>query len=339
MSLQYKILSLCTAPTSMVGRGQFDFHHRNPLAFITAQFNSDSKNKAKLFTTQEKRTPLLLQPTPFFRPNKVTKFLSPLQNPRLFHLQGFGNYFLCFFTAAHWGRSLPALTQQSWAPPAPINSCPSWLHSSQHKQCNHCFVSFSTHNFRRQSSCTATGSGRAAGVPHPVPVSWRQRACCCGKWGDTQRTQMWHPPDTATAPPTASSRTSSASFAHLSLCPGRSCGAAQLLFLYLEGLILPAWLRSGKPGLGAAQPEVATQIVLSQPTEPRDSTQTHSLHFRVTCILPGIIFSCLLILGGPELAWENQSWKCEQRFTGWERTWPNFFLVQSTKVQPVALSL
>lgn len=80
------------------------------------------------------------------------------------------------------------------------------------------------HNSRLLQSCRG-----------PVPVSWRQRACCCGKWGDAQGTEMWHPQDTATTPTTASSKPNSASFACLCLCPGRSSGAVQLLFLYLEG--------------------------------------------------------------------------------------------------------
>lgn len=78
----------------------------------------------------------------------------------------------------------------------------------------------------------------------PVLVPCWQCACCCGKWGDAQGTEIWHPQDTAATSPTASSKPNSASFACLLLALD---GAVQLLFLYLAGSILPARLGSGDP--------------------------------------------------------------------------------------------
>lgn len=129
-------------------------------------------------------TPLLLQPTHFVPPNKVTESLSSLPNPGLLCLQGFGNYCQCFLAVGHW-----EITQQSRAPPVPITHSPSRPHSSHHQQCSHCPVYFSTHTnhvshyFRGQSTPTMTGFCTAAVVPRPVPKSWRQRACRRGSEG------------------------------------------------------------------------------------------------------------------------------------------------------------
>lgn len=64
----------------------------------------------------------------------------------------------------------------------------------------------------------------------PVLVSCWQCACCCGKWGDAQGTEIWHPQNTAATSPIASSKPSSASFACLLLCPGRCSPAFIFVF-------------------------------------------------------------------------------------------------------------
>lgn len=115
------------------------------------------------------------------------------------------------------------------------------------------------HSSRFLQSCSGPTSCASA-LKAAYLLLWQVRGA--------QGTEVWHPPDTATTPLTACSKPSSASLACLSLCPGRSFGAVQLLFLYLEGLILPASLGSGEPGLGAAEPEVASQIVRSQSADP-----------------------------------------------------------------------
>lgn len=181
-------------PISTVGWGQLDFHHRDSLVSITAQFNSDTKNKVKLVGKEGSHSPPASACTLCSTKQGDRAHLTSSTPRACFTCKGLETVSNVFLLVTGSGRSLPAeLTQQSRVPPAPSPSQP---RCSQHKQCSHCFLYFSIytnhapHNFRRQSTPTTTGLCRAAVVPRPVPNSWRQRSCRCGKWGDAHGTKM-----------------------------------------------------------------------------------------------------------------------------------------------------